>query len=52
MIHDFWGIYEKNLNAEITTLKDKVTSAQWAALDGLRKIGNIGAHTIYFDVTV
>lgn len=44
MIHDFWGIYEKNLNAEITTLKDKVTSAQWAALDGLRKIGNIGAH--------
>lgn len=44
MIHDYWGIHEKNLNAEITALKDKVTPAQWNALDGLRKIGNIGAH--------
>ena len=44
MIHDFWGIHEKNLNAEISTLKTKVTSSQWAAIDGLRKIGNIGAH--------
>jgi len=44
MIHDFWNIYEKNLNAEITALKDKVTPNQWAALDGLRKLGNIGAH--------
>ena len=44
MIHDFWGIKEKNLNAEITALKDKVTAAQWKALDGLRTIGNIGAH--------
>ena len=44
MIHDFWGIHEKNLNAEITTLKNMVTGTQWAALDGLRKIGNIGAH--------
>ena len=44
MIHDYWGIYEKNLNAEITALRDKVTQAQWTALDGLRKMGNIGAH--------
>lgn len=44
MIHDFWGIKEKNLNAEITQLKDKVTPIQWQAIDGLRKIGNIGAH--------
>ena len=44
MIHDYWGIYEKNLNAEITALKDKVTQTQWAAIDGLRKMGNIGAH--------
>lgn len=44
MIHDFWGIKEKNLNAEITVLKDKVTATQWKALDGLRSIGNIGAH--------
>ena len=44
MIHDFWKIKEKNLNAEITALKGKVSSSQWKAIDGLRKIGNIGAH--------
>lgn len=44
MIHDYWGIYEKNLNAEISSLKDKVTASQWKAIDGLRKMGNIGAH--------
>lgn len=44
MIHDFWNIHEKNLNAEISALKDKVPLPLWNALDGLRKIGNIGAH--------
>ncbi|MCH5151554.1 MAG: DUF4145 domain-containing protein [Clostridiales bacterium] len=44
MIHDFWNIKEKSLNAEITALKDKVTASQWKAIDGLRSIGNIGAH--------
>lgn len=44
MIHDFWGITEKNLNAEITALREKVSASQWNAIDGLRKIGNIGAH--------
>lgn len=44
MIHDFWGIKEKNLNAEVTQLKGKVSLIQWQAIDGLRKIGNIGAH--------
>ena len=44
MIHDYWDIYEKNLNAEISSLKDKVTASQWKAIDGLRKMGNIGAH--------
>lgn len=44
MIHDFWGIREKNLNAEITALNGKIPAAQWKAIDGLRKIGNIGAH--------
>ena len=44
MIHDFWGIHEKNLNAEITTLKSKVNPFQWKAIDGLRSMGNIGAH--------
>ena len=44
MIHDFWDIHEKNLNAELSSLRDKVTPLQWNAIDGLRKIGNIGAH--------
>lgn len=44
MIHDFWNIHGKNLNAEITMLKEKVPTTQWNAIDGLRKIGNIGAH--------
>lgn len=44
MIHDFWDIHEKNLNAEITALRNKVPAMQWQAIDALRKIGNIGAH--------
>lgn len=44
MIHDFWNIHEKNLNAEISCLKDKVSPMQWKAIDGIRSIGNIGAH--------
>jgi gp7 len=44
MIHDFWNIHEKNLNAEISKLKDKVSLPLWSAIDGLRKMGNIGAH--------
>lgn len=44
MIHDFWNIHEKNLNAEISELKDKVSLSLWNAIDGLRKMGNIGAH--------
>lgn len=44
MIHDFWGIKEKNLNAEITKLKENIPTKQWQAIDALRKIGNIGAH--------
>ena len=44
MIHDFWGIKEKNLNAEITALKSLIPRSQWEAIDAVRKIGNIGAH--------
>lgn len=44
MIRDFWEIKEKNLNAEITALKNKIPASQWKAIDALRKIGNIGAH--------
>lgn len=44
MIHDFWNIHEKNLNAEITKLKDHISPIQWRVLDSFRKLGNIGAH--------
>lgn len=44
MIHDFWDIKEKNLNAEITALKPRIPRRQWDAIDAVRKIGNIGAH--------
>lgn len=44
MIHDFWGIVEKNLNYEITALKDKIPADLWQSIDALRQLGNIGAH--------
>ncbi len=44
MIRDFWEIKEKSLYLEIEKIKNKVTPTQWRAIDGLRKIGNIGAH--------
>jgi Domain of unknown function (DUF4145) len=44
MIRDFWGIRKNRLIEEIETLKDKVDSMTWDAIDALRKIGNIGAH--------
>lgn len=44
MIRDFWSVKKENLYAEINALQGKVTPSQWKALDGLRKIGNIGAH--------
>ena len=44
MIHDFWNIKGKNLNQEITALKDKIQPDLWASIDALRQLGNIGAH--------
>ena len=44
MIRDFWGITKSKLIEEIEALRDKVSPVQWKAIDGLRKIGNIGAH--------
>ena len=44
MIRDFWGIAKGRLIDEIDGIKDKITASQWKALDGLRHIGNIGAH--------
>lgn len=44
MIRDFWGIAKPKLIQEIEALKDKVDPSTWAAIDAVRKIGNIGAH--------
>lgn len=44
IIHDFWEIHEKNLNAEITSLKKQIDISLWTAIDKVRSIGNIGAH--------
>lgn len=45
MIRDFWGIVEDRLFDEIKALKEKVDPATWQAIDDLRKLGNIGAHS-------
>jgi hypothetical protein len=44
MIRDFWGIKKSRLVDEIETLKDKIHPIQWKVIDGVRRIGNIGAH--------
>lgn len=44
MIRDFWGVKKDSLFSEINELKDRVPAMQWKAIDGIRKVGNIGAH--------
>lgn len=44
MIRDFWGPKGGRLVDEIEAIKDKVDPMTWAAIDSVRKIGNIGAH--------
>lgn len=44
MIRDFWGISKSRLIDEINSLKDLIPASQWKAIDGLRSLGNIGAH--------
>ncbi len=44
MIRNFWGVTKSTLAAEIEGIKDNVDPKTWQAIDGVRKIGNIGAH--------
>lgn len=44
MIHDKYNLKLKNLNQEISALKDKIDPSLWVAIDSLRQLGNIGAH--------
>jgi len=44
MIRDFWDIRKNRLKDEVDALQGKVTARDWEAIDGLRSVGNIGAH--------
>jgi Domain of unknown function (DUF4145) len=44
IIRDFWNISKPRLIDEIHAIKDQVDPLTWAAIDAVRKIGNIGAH--------
>lgn len=44
IIRDFWSVVKPRLVDEINALKDKIDGTTWAAIDAIRKIGNIGAH--------
>jgi hypothetical protein len=44
MIRDFWKTRPGNLIGEIDQIEDKTDALTWAAIDSVRKIGNIGAH--------
>lgn len=44
MIRDFWGISKSRLVDEINELQSKIPAQQWKVIDGIRRIGNIGAH--------
>lgn len=52
MIHDFWNIKEKNLNAEISALKPLIEPELFNALHDLRSLGNIAAHSEYDASTI
>lgn len=44
IIRDFWQVKPDRLAREIEQIKDKVDVDTWKAIDGVRNIGNIGAH--------
>lgn len=44
MIRNFWKVKGETLYHEIDAIKDKVESQTWEAIDGVREVGNIGAH--------
>ena len=44
IIRDFWQVKPGRLFDEIEQIKDKVDIDTWKAIDGVRSVGNIGAH--------
>ena len=44
IIRNFWKISKPKLIDEIKELEGKIDSSTWRAIDGVRSVGNIGAH--------
>lgn len=45
MVRDFWNVQGKNsLYEEIDAIREKIDDKVFESIDGVRKIGNIGAH--------
>jgi len=44
ILRDFWQVKPVRLVDEIAEIQSKVSQEVWGAIDGLRKMGNIGAH--------
>lgn len=44
IIRDFFQIKENTLSNAINKLEGKIPAQQWRVIDGIRRIGNIGAH--------
>ena len=44
MIRDFWSINQTNLKAAIDAIEENVDPLTWQAIEGVRTVGNIGAH--------
>jgi hypothetical protein len=44
IIRDFWKISRPRLIDEIKELEGKIDANTWRAIDGVRSVGNIGAH--------
>jgi hypothetical protein len=44
IIRDFWQVKPGRLINEIEQIKEKVDIKTWEAIDGVRSVGNIGAH--------
>lgn len=44
ILRDFWSVTPGKLANEIKQIEDRVESLTWQAIDGVRSVGNIGAH--------
>ena len=44
MIRDYWRVKAGNLASEIDLIKDKISADEYRVLNGIRRLGNIGAH--------